>query len=401
MTTSNDHGMARRTFLKSAAAAAATGVTVVKAESVKGTAANSKVELGIIGTGGRGVWFGKLCHEHTDLKVVALHDIFEDRLKVGREALGVDPSRCHKGLDGHKELLAGKLDAVSITSPPYFHPAQTMDSIKAGKHVIVAKPIAVDVPGCDTVRDAGKLAAKKNLSLWVDFQTRSTPLFVEAAKRVHRGDIGKMVLGDVAYHGGRLRPKVDPKDKSDAARLRNWVFDIALSGDIIVEQNIHVIDVANWYLQTNPIKAYGTGGRQVRTEVGDCWDHFVVTYWYPNDVIVHFQSTQFAPGYGDLCTRMFGADGVVDSHYFGVVRILGKKPFKGGETKGMFTDGTVANMKSLVEAIRADKPINNVPESVDSNLTCILGRTAAYEGATVTWNQMIRANKTMDVSLKL
>jgi predicted dehydrogenase len=393
-------GIARRDFLKSAAVATA-GITVVKAESVAGSKANSKVEMGIIGTGGRGVWFGGLCHKHADIKIVALHDIFEDRLKVGRDKFQVDPGHCYKGLDGYKELLASKIDAVSITSPPYFHPEQVMASIDAGKPVIVAKPVAVDVPGCNAIVEAGEKAKRKKISLLVDFQTRSTPLFIEAAKRVHAGDIGTPVLGDVAYHGGRLRPRSDPKNTSDATRLRNWVFDIALSGDIIVEQNIHVIDVANWYLQCNPIKAYGTGGRKVRTEVGDCWDHFVVTYWYPNDVLVHFQSTQFAKGYSDLCTRVFGSNGVVDSHYFGHVSIKGDKPFKGGHTKGMFTDGTVTNIKDLVKSMQTHTPINNAKESADSNLTCILGRIAAYENRTVTWKEMIKANKRMQADLKL
>ncbi len=391
-------GMARRDFLKSAAATA--GITVVGAKSVAGTQANSKVEIGIIGTGGRGVWFGKLCHQHAPTKVVALADPFEDRLKAGRDALKVDASRCYKGLDGYKELLASKVDAVSITSPPYFHPAQTIDSVKAGKHVILAKPVAVDVPGCNTIVEAGELA-KGKVSLLVDFQTRSTPLFMEAAKRVHRGDIGKCVLGQVYYHGGRLRPRADVNDRSDAARLRNWVFDIALSGDIITEQNIHVIDVANWYLKAHPTKAYGTGGRKVRTDVGDCWDHFVVTFWYPDDVLVDFESTQFAKGYSDLCTRVFGANGTVDSHYGGDVKITGDKPFKGGPTGNMFTGGTITNIKDFTESIHTGKYLNNAKQSADSNLTTILGRMAAHENRTVTWDEMIKANKRMVVNLKL
>ncbi|MBN1346046.1 MAG: Gfo/Idh/MocA family oxidoreductase, partial [Phycisphaerae bacterium] len=291
--------------------------------------------------------------------------------------------------------------AVSITSPPYFHPEHVLASIKAGKPVIVAKPIAVDVPGCSTMLEAGKLAEQKKLSLWVDFQTRSTPFYMEAAKRVHAGDIGKCVLAQVAYHGGRLRPKTDLKDTSDAARLRNWVFDIALSGDIIVEQNIHVIDVANWYLQSHPIKAYGTGGRKVRTEVGDTWDHFVVTFWYPNDVLADFESTQFSKGYSDLCTRVFGANGVVDSHYGGHVSIKGDKPYKGGETGNMFTTGTITNIKNFAASIADGKPMNNTAESVDTNLTCILGRIAAHENRTVTWDEMIKANQKIEVKLKI
>jgi len=393
-------GMARRDFLRSAAAATA-GITVVQAKSVAGSEANSKVELGIIGAGGRGAWFGRLCHEHAAVKVVALADAFDDRLKAGRNALRVNPSRCYKGLDGYKELLASKLDAVSITSPPYFHPDQVMDSIEAGKHVIVAKPVAVDVPGCNTIIEAGERAKGKKLSLLVDFQTRSTPLYLEAVKRVHAGDIGKCVLGQVYYHGGRLGHQADPKDKSDAARLRNWVFDIALSGDIIVEQNVHVLDVANWLLQSHPTKAYGTGGRKVRTDVGDCWDHFVVTFWYPNDVLVDFESTQFAKGYSALTARVFGSHGTVDTNYGGEVKITGDKPYKGGNTGKMFTEGTITNIKDFVESMQNGKLLNNAKQSAQSSLTTILGRTAAYENKTVTWDEMIRANKRMVANLKL
>ena len=246
-----NHGMVRREFLKTAAVATA-GFTVVKAESVTGTQANSKIELGIIGVGGRGVWIGHLFHKHSNFKVVALADAFEDRLEKGSKELQVDKARCYRGLEGYKELLASKVDAVAIKSPPCFHPEQVLDSVQAGVHVLVAKPVAVDVPGCNTIIEAGKKAEGK-VSLLVDFQTRSTPLFLEAVKRVHEGAIGKPVLGQVYYHGGRLGAQADPKDPSPAARLRNWVFDKALSGDIIVEQNVHVIDVANCcLLYTSP-----------------------------------------------------------------------------------------------------------------------------------------------------
>jgi myo-inositol 2-dehydrogenase / D-chiro-inositol 1-dehydrogenase len=400
MNVKTTQGIARRDFLKSAAAATAT-FTVVKAESVSGTAANSKIELGIIGCGGRGVWIGRLFHKHSNFKVVALADAFEDRLEKGSKELGVDRSRCYKGLEGYKELLASKVDAVAIKSPPCFHPDHVMDSVMAGKHVLVAKPVAVDVPGCSTIIEAGEKARGK-VSLLVDFQTRSTPLFLEAIKRVYDGAIGKPVLGQVYYHGGRLGPQANPKDPSPAARLRNWVFDKALSGDIIVEQNVHVLDMANWFLKSHPVKAYGTGGRKVRTDVGDCWDHFVVTFWYPNDVLVDFESTQFVKGYSDLCARIFGSEGTLDSHYGGLVKITGDHAWPGGDTTWeMFTTGTITNIKSLEESIRSGKYLNNAEESAQSSLTTILGRIAAYENRTVTWDDMIKANTKMELNLNL
>ncbi len=392
------HGLARRQFL--AAAAATAGITFVKSQSVSGTQANSKIEMGIIGSGGRGVWLGDLAHKNTQIQVVALADPFEDRLTRGREKLGVNASRCYRGLDAHRELVASKVDAVAVESPPYFHPRQAMAAVDAGKHVFLAKPVAVDVPGCKTIMAAGQ-KAKNKLSFFVDFQTRSTPFFMEAARRVHGGDIGAAVCGQVFYHAGRLRPQADPKDASHAARLRNWVFDKALSGDIIVEQNVHVLDVSDWLLQSHPVKAAGAGGRRARVDVGDCWDHFVVTYWYPNDVLIDFSSTQFLQGFNDLCTRIYGTQGTVDAHYEGSVAITGGKPYEGGHTKGMFTAGAVTNLKAFEESIRSGKLLNNADQSAQSSLTTILGRKAAYEGRPVTWEEMMKDQTELKVELKL
>jgi predicted dehydrogenase len=385
----------RRGFLVAAA-----GATVVKPRSVRGTQANSSIEVGFIGSGGRGVWLGDLAHKNTGLRVVALSDPFEDRLTRGRDKLGVDPSRCYRGIQAHKDLLASKVDAVAIESPPYFHPEQAMDSVNAGKHVLLAKPVAVDVPGCKTIMKAGE-QARGRLSFLVDFQTRSTPLFMEAAGLVHQGSIGKPSFGQVFYHAGRLNPQADPKDSSGAARLRNWVFDKALSGDIIVEQNVHVIDVANWFLQGHPESATGTGGRKVRTDVGDCWDHFVVTYRYPGDVLVDFSSTQFVRGFSDLCTRIFGTLGTVDAHYDGIVTITGANRYEGGSTKGIFQNGAIANLKSFEESIRSGKYLNNAEESAVSSLTTILGRKAAYEHRSVGWDEMMKDSSGLKADLSL
>jgi len=390
-------GMARREFLT--AAAATSGIVFVKPQSVTGTQANSAVEMGIIGCGGRGLWLGDLAHKNTQIKIVALADPFQDRLDRGSARLGIDAARCHKGVDAYKELVASKVDAVAIESPPYYHPEQAMAAALAGKHVYLAKPVAVDAPGCKTIMQAGE-KAKGKLSFLVDFQTRNTDFYVEAAKRVHEGAIGKPVTGQVYYQASRLRPQADPKDTSDAARLRNWVFDKGLSGDIIVEQNIHVLDVGNWFLQAHPLKAYGTGGRKARIDVGDCWDHFIVTYWYPNDVLVDFSSGQFTRGYDDLCARIYGTLGTVDSHYDGKVSITGSNPYEGGSTQGIYNGGAIRNLKIFEESIRSSSHFNNADESAQSTLTAVLGRKAAYEGRMVTWDEMMADQTAIKVDLK-
>jgi len=275
----------RRTFLKTAAAG---GALLASPRIAFGAQANERLRMGLIGCGGRGVWIGDLFQKHSNTEVVAVHDYFRDQVQAAGKRLDVDEAHQFVGLDGYKEMLGTNVDFVAVISPAYFHPQQTVDALEAGKHVYLAKPMAVDVPGCKAIVAAAE--KHSDLSCWVDYQTRKSPLYQKVVAGIHEGQIGDPVLGQAYYHTNRLNIRTKPG--TDVAKLRNWFFDIALSGDIIVEQNIHTIDVANWMLQGRPVKANGTGGRRVRTDVGDCWDHFVVTYTYPNDVLIDFSSNQ-------------------------------------------------------------------------------------------------------------
>ena len=393
-----DQRLGRRGFIKAAAATAAAW-TIVPATAVRGSQANSRLELGIIGCGGRGRFIARLFEQQTNTKVVALHDYFLDRVTKLGDELSVAADARFTGLDGYHGLVGRTLDAVAIESPPFFHPEHAIATLRSGKHVYLAKPLAVDVPGCLAIQDAARGAAPTQ-RLLVDFQTRRDPLFREAADRVHRGDIGPAVLGHVYYHAGRLTP-IAPEG-APTARLRNWVFDKALSGDIIVEQNIHVIDVANWYLGAHPIAADGAGGRKARVDVGDCWDHFVVRYTYPDDVLVDFSSSQFTKGFDDLRIRVYGARGTVDSAYEGDVRITGDLPWPGGNTKGLYTSGAIGNIRNFHAAITSGEALpDTLTPSLESNLTAILGRRAAYEGRKVTWAEMMAKPDRIDPKLQL
>lgn len=398
MNEKKDMSFSRRQFVKGAAAAA--GLLVVKPESVLGTPANSAPQIGIIGCGGRGRFVGRFFPEHTKAKVVAAADPFGDRLEYTRRMLKLDKSRLFKGLDGYKELLGLDVDAAVVTSPPYFHPQQVAAAVAAKKHVYLAKPVAVDVPGCKSILASSEKARGK-LSFLVDFQTRSDQYFIEAAKRVHEGAIGVPVCGQIFYQTSRLGRQDKPGMSPDEARLRNWVFDKILSGDIIVEQNIHVLDVSNWYLQSHPIKAYGTGGRKARTDVGDCWDHFVVIFWYPKDVKIDFSSSQFLEGFHDMCMRVYGTAGTVDSHYGGPVTVTGRNPWQGGNTGNIYAEGAITNVKNFVKSIETGEYLNNAEESVSSNLTSVLGRMAAYSEKVVTWEEMMATGEKLQTELKL
>jgi predicted dehydrogenase len=378
----------RRGFLRTASTGG--GLLLLKPQTVFGTSANSAVEIGIIGCGGRGNWIGNHFKEHTGARIVALADAFRDRLESTGGKFGVEAARQFEGIDGYKRLLEGKLDAVVIESPPYFHPEQAAAAAAAGRHIYVAKPVATDVAGCKSIQATGE-KVKGRLSFLVDLQTRVRPVFQEAQQRIQRGEIGAPVMAQVYYHTGRLKPQDTAGMNAEQARLRNWVFDKRLSGDVIVEQHIHVLDVANWYLDAHPLRAFGTGGRKARVDVGDNWDHFLATFWYPNDVRVDFSSSQFLKGYHDMCIRVYGSKGTMDSHYGGTVKMTGDTKWDGGDKDDTFTGGAVTNVKNFVESLRTGQYLNNASVGATSTLTSILGRTAAYRGAIVSWDEMLRA----------
>mgnify|MGYP005834400495 FL=1 len=393
----------RRHFLRSAGAG---GLLLVKPETAFTAQANSTVEIGIVGCGGRGNWIGPFFPEFTGARIVALADVIKANLEQTREKFHVDSSRAYYGPDAFRELANSKVDAVVIETPTYFHPEQAWAAVNAGKHVFMAKPVAVDVWGCKDVLASSAAARKKNLSYLVDFQTRAQPVFQEAARRIHRGDLGAPVFAQVYYYAGRpSKDKGTPGMDPGQRRVMNFYMDKVLGGDIIVEQNIHVIDVANWFLGGHPLKATGTGGRTDWTGTGyegsDAWDHFLVHYDYPNHVHADFSSHQITRAFNDLCVRVFGLNGMADTHYGGMVRIAGPNAWMGAEKDNTFRDGAINNVKAFIQAIRDNKPVNNAETAVESNLTAVLGRMAAYKHGAVTWDEMMNSGERWTADLKL
>jgi len=391
----------RRKFI--AGAGAALSFAVIKPEAVRGSQANSKISLGMIGCGGRGQWIGALFQKHGGYQLSACADYFADRADAYGNKFEVDASRRFTGLSGYKKLLEGKVDAIAIESPPYFHPEQSAAGVEAGVHIYLAKPVAVDVPGCRTIEESAKKASGRKLCFMVDFQTRTDPFYIEAVKRVQAGDIGEMISGEAVYVAptpfaaqvAQLRP--DPGDSE--RRLRAWGVDRVLSGDIITEQNIHSLDVMTWILDQAPVRAYGAGGLKSR-DLGTCWDHFSVIYTFPKNLIMTFHSKQYGRGIDDICCRIYGMDGVIDTHYTGEVNIKGKTPYEGGKVDNVFTNGAIRNIATFHRNITGGDFSNpTAAPSVRSNLTTILGRMAAIRRAEVTWDEMMKAAEKLDPQL--
>src|ERR1019366_3439458 len=246
-------------------------------------------------------------------------------------------------------------------------------------------------------------ATSRQRAFLIDFQTRTDPFYQEAIKRAQSGAIGKIINGEATYIAGlpwaKQLPELEPDPTNPERRLRAWGVSRALSGDIITEQNIHAIDVATWVLDSQPVRAIGTGGLKSR-ELGDCWDHFSVIFWFPGEVIVSFCSKQYGTGWDDIVCRMYGTEGALDTHYAGDVSIRGKAPYSGGRDGMMYTSGVVRNIATFYDDITQGRFGNaTVLPSVGSNLTTILGRMAAYKHAEVTWEEMMRSEERLDPHL--
>ncbi len=405
---------------------------ILNSRTAFGYEANSAVRLGLLGCGNRGTSVATSFAQNTPARIVALADLFPDQLAKGKahfdqvnSALGVpaiDPKLTFRGHKAFEEIAASSsVDAVQISTPPWFH-VQHLDAVvAAGKHAYCEKPLGVDVAQAKHALEIGKRAEGK-VSLDVGFQVRSAPPIAEVVRRIHNGDLGKIGSINAHYNAPASvypdRGNVSP----DELRLRNWLWDRVLSGNILVEQNIHVIDICNWILQSHPVKAVATGGRNVLTHFGDCWDNYQVIYTYPGDVRVSFASTQFGSnGWFNVSESIFGSKGIAEAPYSGPVHIVGDnawewsdpaKAVSGQSTgpakfaaNGAFTDNLEfadrEKDKSFIESITSGKFHNQAADGVSTALSCMLGRMAGELQREVTWDELLNHGEVYEMKIDM
>jgi myo-inositol 2-dehydrogenase/D-chiro-inositol 1-dehydrogenase len=414
----------RRKFIGAAAATA--GIMFIKPTLVRGTAANSAVRIGLLGCGGRGTEDATNLVDTGGARVVALADLFQDQLDTARAAFdkmqqakgysALDAPQLFVGPNAYEMAASKEVDAIVIATPPYYHPQHLEAAVAAGKHVYLEKPVAVDVPGAKKVTEIGKRAEGK-LSLDVGFQIRDCPPFVELVRRIHNGALGKIVCGEAHYLTGYIDRPAWPNASPVERRVRNWVYDRVLSGDIIVEQNIHVIDICNWILKAHPLKASATGGRMGRPNDGDDYGNYHAVLQYPDGVDVTFSSTQFARGWWDVTERFFGTKGTSQSPYTGPLGVWGDEPWqwegsaaqdtaeKGFSVTGKFTSNLELadseKKKAFVQSITSGNFHNQAAKGAESALSCMMARTAAYTGRETTWEEMMKSTEVWDAKIDL
>ena len=417
--------MERRIFLKNAAAVSS--MMILKPGVVFGSKANSAIQLGIIGCGDRGTAVISSMSKHTNINIVAMADLFSDQLQKGKVTLdalnaekgfpAIEKTNIYQGSKAYLQLLQNKsIEAVLISSPAYTHPEFMEAAVAAGKHVYCEKPVAPDVDGCKRMQRVGE-TIKGKVSAVIGFQIRHATPYVEMVKRIQNGAIGDVVNAQLYYLSSAIKLKPYKNIPHDEARIRNHFHFHALSGGILPDQGIHMLDVCNWALQSHPVSAIGTGSRNNGAEFGDAWNNYQVVYQYPKGINVSFHSTQLGNQFGDVCARFIGTKGIAEAHYSGGVFIKGENAWDSGvlrdeakvtpeqQAAGIFLsslhDADANKEKAFIDSIRSGKHLNEIQSGSDSTLTAILGRQAAETGKRVTWEEMRSANEKKDHGLNL
>ncbi len=354
------------------------------------------LRVGLVGCGSRGKSAAENCLAAApNVELVALADLFPDRLARARkvlEATGhpgvrIDPARCFSGFDACRKLLAAGVDLAILAAPPGFRPAHFEAAVEAGAHVFLEKPAAVDPPGVRRVLEAGQRAAAKGLAVVAGTQYRHQASFVETMRRIREGAIGELLSGRVYYHTGANWAYARKAGESDAEwQIRNWPYFDWLSGDHIVEQHLHTIDVMCWVMGSPPLRAAGSGGRAARTgpEFGNVYDHFAVDFEFPGGRRVASFCRQMANTANRVGAWFTGSEGTADV-YAG--RIAGRRPWSYPGTPSI-AQAYVQEHADLVASIRSGRPLDETRAIAESTLAAILGREAAYTGGEPGWDEI-------------
>jgi myo-inositol 2-dehydrogenase / D-chiro-inositol 1-dehydrogenase len=418
--------MNRREFLQTSAGVAS-GLMLLKPEAAFGFQTNSAVRMGLLGCGNRGTHVATSFSRNTVAQVVALADIFENQLQAGlahfnavNSSLGraaIDEKLLFRGPHAFERLAASDVDMIQISTPPFFHVQHLGAAVAGGKHVYCEKPIGIDIHQAHQALEIAK-RVKPTQSVDVGFQCRMAPPIAAVAPKIQSGALGKIASVNGFYWAPASKEKPTTGNSPDEFRLRNWLWDRALSGDILVEQNIHIIDLCNWMLGAHPVKAIATGGRNILTHAGNCWDNYQVDFIYPNDVRFSFASKQF----GDYTMfeaglRLFGADGAANVPYSGPLNIVGSQAWswqdsmKTSAAQGQFSASGDFNDnlaladrdkdRAFIDSIVNGPVHNQIAAGVETALSCMLGRMAGLQHREVTWADLLAHGETYQLGMNL
>ena len=358
------------------------------------------IRAALVGCGDRGTGAAfNFLNAGNGLSIVALGDVFEDRLAGCRERLAkrdnlVDDDKCFIGFDAIDKVLALDIDLVLICTPTHFHPEHFKAAVAANKHIFMEKPAGVDPVGIRTVMVAARQATAAGLTVVTGNQRRHSRDYWEAYLQIKNGVIGDVLSATAHWNQGAWWNKSKRPEWSDMEYcIRNWFNIKWLSGDHLLDQGIHNIDIATWFTGMLPVKAVGYGGR-ARRLTGDIFDFFSVDYRYENNKRMMATARQIDGCDTDVSESVMGSKGVM---YLGngMIRaedfngeVIWKYDYEANPVKNAYDQEHV----HLVESIRLNKKINQAEDIANSTMVAILGREAAYSGKAITWDEMMGSN---------
>ncbi len=364
------------------------------------------LKAGLIGCGGRGTGAAaNFLDAGPNLQITALGDIFQDKIDNCRAQLkkeknvDIPDDKCFVGFDSYQKVIDSGVDLVLLCTPPHFRPAHIEAAVNAGKHIFLEKPCAVDAVGARSVLVSVEKAKQKGLCMISGTIYRVSKDYMETKRRVMNGEIGEIVSAHVIRNGGSLWVrKRQPQWTDMEYMLRNWGNFCWLSGDHIVEQFIHQVDLMNWYLGKNPVKAIGWGGRQRRV-TGDQYDFFSIEYVYDNGMHTHCAARQISGCSNLTQVQIVGTEGYADAKGI-LYNLKGEEIWKYPKPEESEPDQTwavkdpfVQEHINLVTGIRTGNVVNDAEAQVMSTLVTIMGRESAYTGKDVTWEELMNSDQ--------
>ncbi len=358
-----------------------------------------EIRVALIGCGGRG--YGAMNNALAaadNVKIVALADVCEDRLQGVREDLKkehgqeIPDEMCFIGFDAYKKALDADVNYAILTTPPAFRPEHYKYAVEKGIHCFLEKPVCVDPKGYRTMMASAKQAKAKNLVTVCGTQRHHERPYVAAFQKISEGMIGDITGGNVYWNQGMLWYRNREKGWSDMEwMIRDWVNWTWLSGDHIVEQHVHNIDVFLWMSGLKVKSATAFGSRQRRV-TGDQYDNFSVDFECENGVHFHSMCRQIDGCANNIGEMVVGTKGVWTS-WDETIRdhqgnILWQFDWDAERAKHPQFDPYTIEHIDAINHVRRGESHDEATACAMSTLAGIMGRESAYTGKTVTWDEM-------------
>jgi predicted dehydrogenase len=361
-----------------------------------------QIKLGLVGAGGRGSWMAGLFRRHGGYQMWAVADYFQEVADACGDALGVDKSRRFSGLNGYRRLIESGVEAVALETPPFFFPEHARASVEAGLHVYLAKPVAVDVWGCRQIEAAATKAAARQRVFFVDYQMPTDPHNREVVKRIHAGELGKVITLNSHYFAGLFPDPVLTRTVASRFRSLVWCNDVALGGGYHVNACIHALDADLWIAGQRPISATGYSRIGRPDPHGDSHDVFQLLFEFADGLVLNHRGKHLNNQSSfDVVCQAQGQTGFAQICYGGRASVNGREDAYTGEVQNLYEAGAAQNIAAFYQRVLEGNAANEtVRRSLDGALTTILGREACRRRGKVSLDELLKEKQRLEVDLR-